>query len=250
MSGETLNAERLTLNAQVKGPDLKRLGPLAAPHPFGGLTPGYNVLMIDPPWSYRNKKTGGSMKSGAAAHYATLTTDEICALPVRDLADKKGSVLFLWGTVPMLPDAFRVMEAWGYKYKTMLTWRKVMSLGMGYWWRGQCEHLLFGIRGKVPAFRMQECNFIQSKAGKHSAKPVEFRELIDRAAAKGGLMRKVELFAREAAPGWDRWGLEAPAEPNAQRLTFNAERSSVMHIKTPTEAQLGHTIATAAPMAA
>jgi N6-adenosine-specific RNA methylase IME4 len=75
---------------------------------------------------------------------------------------EKDSVCFLWITVPLLPDGFKVLEAWGYKYKTMITWRKIMSLGMGFWWRGQTEHLLFGIKGKIKAFRMQEKNIIEA----------------------------------------------------------------------------------------
>lgn len=181
-------------------------------HAFAGLARhGYQVIAADPAWSYESKRTGGSMKSGAAAHYATLSTDAICALPVRDLAAKGGSCLFLWATVPLLPDAFRVMESWGYKYRTMLTWHKTGRLGLGYWWRGNTEHVLFGVRGKIPAFRMAEQNHITAPKGRHSAKPLEFRALIDRAATKAGLTGKVELFAREAAEGWHRWGLEAPA---------------------------------------
>ena len=154
------------------------------------------------------------MKSGAEQQYATMTVDEICKLPVRDIADKN-SVLFLWVTVPMLREGLQVMDAWGYHYKTALSWRKE-SFGLGYWFRGQMEHLLFGVRGKVKAFRMQECNFHQSKAGKHSAKPAHFREMIERTATKGELKGWVELFARgDAVPGWKNWGLEAipPKEP-------------------------------------
>lgn len=161
----------------------------------------YQVIYADPPWSYSNKRTGGSMISGAADKYPTMTTQEICDLKV---PSAKPSCLFLWATVPLLPDGLRVMEAWGFKYKTMLTWRKIMSMGMGFWWRGQCEHLLFGIKGDLKAFRMQEANFVQSKAGKHSAKPVEFRELIERATLH--LPDKLEMFARHESLGWHVFG--------------------------------------------
>lgn len=161
----------------------------------------YNVIYADPPWQYSNKRTGGTMISGAEAKYPTMPTQDICDIKIPSAKD---SVLFLWATVPLMPDAFRVMEAWGFEYKTMLTWRKIMSLGLGFWWRGQCEHLLFGVKGKVKAFRMQECNFIQTKAGKHSAKPMEFRQLIERATLNLG--PKLELFAREENDGWDVFG--------------------------------------------
>lgn len=163
----------------------------------------YQVIYADPPWAYRNRNTGGSMSSGSAAKYRTMTKDEICGISIPAARD---SVLFLWTTVPMLPDALDVMREWGFTYKTMLTWRKVMSMGMGFWWRGQCEHLLFGVRGKVRAFRMQESNFAQTRAGRHSSKPVEFRQLIERATRS--MPDKLELFARERFDGWDAWGDE------------------------------------------
>lgn len=136
----------------------------------------YNTIYADPPWSYNNKNTGGSLKSGASAKYPTLSLAEIKAM---QLPLEKDAVLFLWATVPLLPEAFEVMKAWGFQYKTMLTWRKIMSLGMGYWYRGQCEHLLFGTRG----------------------------ELIDKSVDSMYFPLKLELFARgEAAPGWDVYG--------------------------------------------
>lgn len=163
----------------------------------------FQVIYADPPWSYKNKKTGGSMISGAEAKYPTMSVDEICSLQIP--ADKN-AVLFLWATVPLMPEAFQVMQAWGFKYKTMITWRKIMSLGMGFWWRGQCEHLLFGVKGNVKAFRMQEPNFIQAKAEKHSQKPHAFRELIERATPH--LPDKLEMFARNKFEGWHCWGNE------------------------------------------
>jgi N6-adenosine-specific RNA methylase IME4 len=163
----------------------------------------YDVIYADPPWSYRNKRTGGSMISGAETKYSTMSVVEICDMQIPRAKD---SCLFLWATVPLLPEAFQVMEAWGFKYKTMLTWRKIMSLGMGYWYRGQCEHLLFGVKGKVKAFRIQESNFIQTKALRHSEKPEEFRRLIERSTLH--MPNKLELFARKESPGWDVFGNE------------------------------------------
>ena len=83
-----------------------------------------------------------------------------------------------------------------------------MSLGMGFWFRGQVEMLLLGIRGKVKAFRIQEANFVQAKAGKHSQKPDEFRTLIE----KSNLTPRIELFARQKTEGWDVWGNEVESD--------------------------------------
>ena len=81
-----------------------------------------------------------------------------------------------------------------------------MSLGMGYWFRGQVEVLLLGIRGDIKAFRSQSPNFIQSRVGKHSRKPLEVYSLIE----KFGLDPKIELFSRERREGGDSWGNQLP----------------------------------------
>lgn len=166
----------------------------------------YQVIYADPPWQYKNKKTGGSLTSGALAKYPTMSMDELISLK---LPHSKNAVLFMWATVPLMPEAFQLMEAWGFKYKTMITWRKIMSLGLGYWYRGQCEHLLLGVKGKVKAFRVQKCNFYESKAGKHSEKPEYFRELIEMSVLKSfDNPNKLEMFARAHKGGWDVFGNE------------------------------------------
>ena len=161
----------------------------------------YKTILADPPWQYRNKNTGGSMKSGSAAKYSTMSLNEICAIKIP--ADRD-CCLFLWATTPLLPEAFEVMKAWGFKYKTTIYWRKIMSLGMGFWFRGQVEVCLFGIRGKVKAFRCQRPNFLQTKAGRHSEKPRELMELITPITPAP----RLEMFARSRYPRWDACGLE------------------------------------------
>jgi len=165
----------------------------------------YRVIYADPPWAYRNIKTGGSLKSGAAQKYPTMELQEICSLPVKDISEDD-SCLFLWATVPLLPEGLEVMRAWEFKYKTSVFWRKIMSLGLGYWFRGQVEICLIGIRGKIKPFRLQISNFIQSKAEMHSKKPTVMYSIIE----STGLEPKIELFARERRTGWDAWGLEVP----------------------------------------
>ena len=143
------------------------------------------------------------MVSGSMAKYPVMSLQEIKSLPIQDIA-AKDSVLFLWATAPLLPEAIEVMRAWGYQYKGSLYWRKIMSLGMGFWFRNQVEQLLFGVRGKIKAFRIQKANFIQTKALRHSQKPEEFRKLIE----ETDLKPRIELFARQKAVGWDAWGNE------------------------------------------
>jgi N6-adenosine-specific RNA methylase IME4 len=180
----------------------------------------YNVLLIDPPWSYKNKNTGGSMKSGAANQYPVMTIEEIKQLPIKQICEKD-SVLFLWAVVPLLPEAFQVMKAWGFKYKTSIFWRKIMSLGMGYWFRGQVEVLLLGMKGKVKAFRCQKPNIIQCKVGKHSEKPEEFRQLIEEATKNIPNRKMVELFARKQVDGWNAIGNDIDGQDIKDVLLFN-----------------------------
>ncbi len=167
----------------------------------------YQIIYADPPWSYRNKRTGGSMVSGSEAKYSIMSISEIAKLPVGDIADKN-SALFLWTTTPMLQDAFYIMNEWGFKYKTAIYWRKIMSLDMGFWFRGQVEVCLLGIKGKVKAFRIQKPNFIQAKVGRHSEKPEEMRQLIE----ETGLTPRIELFSRKKVDGWDAWGNEVESD--------------------------------------
>ena len=177
----------------------------------------FDILYIDCPWQYRNKRTGGSLSSGAATQYPTLTIEELCELPIPQLA-AKNSILGLWSTVPLLPEALQVMAAWDFRYKTKITWRKTMSLGMGYWFRGQVEDLLVGIRGKVKAFRCQKPNFIETKVLKHSEKPECFRHLIEEATANMPSQRRVEVFARTQVPGWCAIGNEVDRQDIRDRL--------------------------------
>lgn len=171
----------------------------------------YRAIAADPPWQYRNVNTGGSMVSGSAAKYITLPLLDICNMAVPAIARSDGSVLFLWTTTPFLVDgsATRVMKEWGFTPKTAIYWRKIMSLGMGYWFRGQVEVCLLGIRGNVKAFRCQKPNFIQCKVRAHSQKPEELWQLIEPELDKYKLTPRVELFCRgNSRPGWDGWGSE------------------------------------------
>jgi N6-adenosine-specific RNA methylase IME4 len=167
----------------------------------------YQVIYADPPWSYKNKKTGRSGISGADTKYPTMDIEDICAMPIQGISDKS-CVLFLWITCPLKPEGMMAMESWGFRYKTTIYWCKVMSLGMGYWYRGQVEECIMGIHGKVKAFHSQLPNFIQTKAGAHSAKPRKMYEVIEQSA--GALTPRIELFARHTRPGWDSWGNEIP----------------------------------------
>ena len=165
----------------------------------------YQVVYADPPYKYRNVKTGGSMKSGANAKYPVMDIKYIQLIPVVSLTDIN-CACFLWIPVPLLPEGFSVLHSWGFDYKTAIFWRKIMSLGMGFWFRGQVEVCLLGIRGKVKAFRSMERTCYHEARTKHSQKPQYFYKLIETVTTG----KRIELFARRARSGWSVWGNQAP----------------------------------------
>jgi len=169
----------------------------------------YDIIYVDPPWP---ESGGGKIKRGADRHYPLMKVKDIVAMPVVELAYDRGSHLYLWSTNNYLPDAFDVMKAWGFQYKTMITWVKD-RIGLGQYFRGQTEHCLFGVRGNIPykigddGKRQQGKTFLYAPRGKHSKKPEEMRDYIHKVSDRAGF-DKIELFAREAVKGWDVWGNE------------------------------------------
>jgi N6-adenosine-specific RNA methylase IME4 len=167
----------------------------------------YPIIYADPPWHFEvyNDATGG--EGAAHAHYPTMSLDDICALPVANVATPDAA-LFLWTTAPTLPEALKVLEAWGFVYRTHMVWVK-NSPGLGYWVRNQHELLLIGARGNMrsPAEKTRPSSIIEAPKREHSRKPDETYELIEHMYPE---LPKIELFARNARKGWAAWGNEAP----------------------------------------
>lgn len=174
----------------------------------------YGVIYADPAWAFEPRSLETGMDRAAANHYPVMTTAEICALPVQDIA-ADDCVLFLWGTVPMDEDAHAVMARWGFTYKSAYVWEKEGGApGTGYWSRVDHENLLIGVRGNppCPAPGTQRSSVIRAPAGRHSEKPACVREMIEQYFPT---LPKIELNARvPASEIWDVWGNEAP-EPEA-----------------------------------
>lgn len=160
----------------------------------------FATVYADPPWQYGNQGTRGSSND----HYVGMTVEEICALPVARLAAQDAH-LHLWTTNAFLFEAKRVMEAWGFEYKSCYVWVKP-QMGMGNYWRVSHEFMLFGVRGSAPFSDRSLMSWGQFPRGRHSAKPEEVRALIERASPGP----RIELFARQVAPGWAAWGNEVP----------------------------------------
>jgi N6-adenosine-specific RNA methylase IME4 len=167
----------------------------------------FNIIYADPPWRYNRSKGEGVAEN----HYPTMRIEEICALPVGELA-ATDSALFLWATFPMLTEALQVIKAWGFTFKTVaFVWLKqnrkaaTWFYGLGFWTRGNAEICLFATKGHPKRRDNRVHQFIISPIEGHSKKPDEARDKIVRLM---GDLPRVELFARQAPPGWDIWGNE------------------------------------------
>jgi len=165
----------------------------------------YRVLYADPPWQYNDTCDDGAIQSGGARdHYRTMSISELCLLPVSDLADDN-SVLFLWATSPMLPEALQVAKAWGFAYKASFIWDKVKH-NMGHYNSVRHEFLLICTKGSCLPDSHELIDSVQSiERAEHSAKPEEFRTIIDKLYSNG---KRIELFARRRVANWSAWGDE------------------------------------------
>lgn len=170
----------------------------------------FNIIYADPPWKYRVYNISDSKHGAATSHYPTMSLDVIKALPVKDLA-ADNCALFLWVTPPCLREGLEVMDAWGFRYVTKaFTWVKLNKdgtpfFGLGHYTRGNPEDCLLGMRGRLPRKDNSVPQLIMAPRQEHSRKPDEARVRIERLF---GPLPRVELFARQAVTGWDRWGNE------------------------------------------
>ena len=164
----------------------------------------YQIIYADPPWTYDFSKDNADK---IEVHYPTMTNEDICKIEV---PSEDNSVLYLWATAPKLLEALAVMKAWGFTYKTQAVWDKTW-VGMGYWFRGQHEILMVGVKGKFspPIPTLRESSVYKEKKSKHSKKPQYFRNLIEKQFPD---KTKLEMFAREKTEGWDVWGNEVESD--------------------------------------
>jgi N6-adenosine-specific RNA methylase IME4/ParB-like chromosome segregation protein Spo0J len=173
--------------------------------PLGTVAERYPVLYVDPPWRYEHAE---SESRAIENQYPTMSLDDIKAMPLDDIAFAD-CVLFMWATSPKLAEAFEVLHAWGFSYRTCAVWDK-QKIGMGYYFRQQHELLLVAVRGTppTPAPADRPSSVFSYPRGEHSAKPHEVYELIE---AMYPSLPKLEMFCRSPRAGWGVWGNQAKA---------------------------------------
>lgn len=166
----------------------------------------YSTIVIDPPWDWGDEGDQDQM-GRARPTYGTMTIDQLLDMPVGNYA-AQDSHIYLWITNRSLPKGFALLERWGFRYVTCVTWAKP-SFGMGNYFRGQTEHVLFGVRGSLSLKRRDVGTAFFAPRGPrgHSSKPVEFYDLVE-SCSPGPYL---EMFARGGRDDWTSWGAEADA---------------------------------------
>jgi len=162
----------------------------------------FPVIYADPPWQYDHPISDSRRIEN---QYPTMPIEEICALPIEEIAAPDG-ILFLWVTTPFLEKGLRVLEEWGFDYRTSMVWVKP-SIGPGQWVRQRHEYLLIGVRGNIPTPKGENKpdSVIEAPRTEHSEKPEVVYEIIERMYPE---LPKVELFCRKPRTGWVAWGNE------------------------------------------
>jgi N6-adenosine-specific RNA methylase IME4 len=196
---------------------------------LSGLTGTYGTILIDPPWRFQNRTGKMAPEHKRLRRYATMSFDEIAALPVARYA-KTPSHLYLWCPNALLPEALGIMASWGFKYKSNIVWYKIRKdggpdgRGVGFYFRNVTELLLFGVRGSLRTLQpgRTQVNILSTRKQEHSRKPQEVYGIIERCSPGPYL----ELFARERIEGWTQWGDEVDSyvQPNYPMYNGHAKR--------------------------
>ncbi len=175
----------------------------------------FSTVLADPPWRFMNRTGKVAPEHRRLSRYDTMTTAAIRALPVAEVATENAH-LYLWVPNALIADGLRVMESWGFTYKSNIVWAKRRKdggpdgRGVGFYFRNVTELILFGVRGSMRTLApgRRQVNMIETRKREHSRKPDEQYDIIE-ACSPGPY---VELFARYAWQGWTSWGLEADDE--------------------------------------
>ena len=193
----------------------------------------FPAILADPPWHFKCWSGGGNRHPDN--HYATQGEEWIASLPVASVS-ADDCALFLWCCNPQLPEALRVIEAWGFEYKTVaFTWAKVNKdgtgfMGLGKWTRANSELCLLATRGHPKRLNADVPQLVLERRREHSRKPDCVRGRIERLVAGPYL----EMFARKSAPGWTVWGNETDKfDPSDAVLVPSREGSATLFEEAP-----------------
>lgn len=201
----------------------------------------YSIIYADPPWSYTRTVGNGVLnRRDGEVYYPSMSVQALEALGyhIRRIS-RKNSALLLWATMPCLPDAIRVMESWGFKYKTCwCTWVKTNKagdkpfFGVGYYTRSNAELCLLGVKGKIASFKKLVANEVRNgnpnslssicieQPRQHSRKPSTVRNNI---VTFFGDVPRLELFAREQTPGWCVLGNQSDKYNEQDKLAWDKD---------------------------
>lgn len=170
----------------------------------------YDVILADAPWNHTAFSDGNPLNingRGRSRHYPRMTVEELCQMKI---PSRKNSALFMWAIWPEMPGALRVIEAWGFEYKTVAwVWIKANPTGYGFftglgaYTRANSEPCLLAIKGSMPVKAHDIQSLIYSAVMEHSRKPDDQYRKIE---ALYPNMDYLELFARRERPGWDVFG--------------------------------------------
>nr|WP_308914824.1 MT-A70 family methyltransferase [Jannaschia sp. LMIT008] len=184
----------------------------------------FQTVMADPPWRFTNRTGKVAPEHKRLARYPTMELDDICALPVADHVTEPAHC-YMWVPNALLPDGLRVLDAWGFAYKSNIVWHKIRKdgesdgRGVGFYFRNVTELLLFGVRGKnarTLAPGRRQVNLIASRKREHSRKPDEQYEVIE-SCSPGPYL---ELFGRGRRDGWTVWGNQADDDYRPDWATY------------------------------
>lgn len=194
----------------------------------------FTTVLADPPWQFINRTGKVAPEHKRLNRYGTMPVDEICALPVKQVLLPTAH-LYLWVPNALLPDGLKVMEAWGFQYKSNIIWHKLRKdggsdgRGVGFYFRNVTELLLFGVRGKgarTLAPGRSQVNYIGTRKREHSRKPDEQYPLIE-SCSPGPYL---EMFSRGTRKGWTVWGNQADDtyEPTWDTYSHNSVSTKVI----------------------
>ena len=188
----------------------------------------YKTILADPPWQFSNKTGKMAPEHRRLSRYRTMSLEEIRSLPVSQIAAPE-SHLYLWVPNALILEGLKVMESWGFTYKTHIVWHKIRKdggpdgRGVGFYFRNVTELVLFGVRGRLRTRKpgRTQVNFIATRKREHSRKPDELYPIIEECSYGPFL----ELFSRHSRQGWTCWGNEVDDSPVS--LSDRAEQAAI-----------------------